>query len=104
MHRAGAADDAQTVGKVMQAAASSGECVVFPVHPRTRRALAGTAASNVRLVEPVGYLDMLQLQASARLVLTDSGGVQKEAYWLGTPCLTLRDETEWTETVAAGWN
>ena len=104
MHRAGAADDATTVAKVVHAAASSGEPVVFPVHPRTRRVLDGKAVSNVRFVEPVGYLDMLQLQASARLVLTDSGGVQKEAYWLGTPCLTLRDETEWTETVAAGWN
>jgi len=104
MHRAGSADDPATVARVVDAAAAGGEPVVFPVHPRTRRVLDGAAPSNVHVVEPVGYLDMLQLQSTARLVLTDSGGVQKEAYWLGTPCVTLRDETEWTETVAAGWN
>ena len=105
MHRAGTADDPATVARVMDAAAAGGEPVVFPVHPRTRRVLDGArVASNMHLVEPVGYLDMLQLEASARLVVTDSGGVQKEAYWLGTPCVTLRDETEWTETVEAGWN
>jgi UDP-N-acetylglucosamine 2-epimerase len=107
IHRAGTADDPATIDRVLRAIAGSGEPAVFPVHPRTRRALDADAArtyASIRFVDPVGYVDMLRLESSARLVVTDSGGVQKEAYWLGTPCLTLRDETEWTETVDAGWN
>jgi len=83
------------------------ETIVFPVHPRTSKALAsiqGSFKKHVRLIEPIGYLDMLMLEEHARLIATDSGGVQREAYFLGIPCLTLRDETEWTETVDAGWN
>jgi UDP-N-acetylglucosamine 2-epimerase (non-hydrolysing)/UDP-GlcNAc3NAcA epimerase len=85
--------------------------VVFPVHPRTRKHLAeygllqrAQAASHVQLLPPIGYLDLIKLAAGARAVLTDSGGLQKEAYVLGTQCITLRDRTEWVETVEAGWN
>ena len=83
------------------------ETVVFPAHPRTRAALddgAPALGDHVRLLPPVGYLDFAALASQARLVLTDSGGVQKEAYWYRVPCVTLRDATEWVETVETGWN
>jgi UDP-GlcNAc3NAcA epimerase len=83
--------------------------LVFPVHPRTRRMIEDPAfgwrpSPQLRLVEPLGYLDMLRLVEGARIVLTDSGGLQKEAFFLGRPCVTLRTETEWVETVSAGAN
>lgn len=81
--------------------------LVFPVHPRTRAAVSASGATIPRaltVIEPVSYLDMIRLIESARLVLTDSGGVQKEAAFLATPCITLRDETEWTETIDVGIN
>ncbi len=106
LHRAENVDDAALLTAWMRALAVA-EPIIFPAHPRTRAALerAGIAPPpNVRLIEPVGYLEMVALEASARAVLTDSGGVQKEAYLSRVPCLTLRGETEWVETVAAGWN
>ncbi len=82
--------------------------VVLPLHPRTRARLEAAGLldvlEDVRVVPPLGYLDFTALLLHARAVLTDSGGVQKEAYLAGVPCVTLRDRTEWTETVAAGWN
>jgi len=106
-HRAQNTDDPARLLRILGALAHASEPIVFPAHPRTIRALAALGAAvtaPIRIVDPVGYGDMLSLQRWARLVITDSGGVQKEAYWLGVPCVTLRDETEWTETVDAGWN
>jgi len=107
VHRAANTDDATRLASVLRALGMLTEPVVFPVHPRTRKAIldAGLATSaNVRLVDPLGYRDMLLLESNARCVLTDSGGVQKEAFFFGVPCVTLRDETEWPETVDCGWN
>lgn len=83
--------------------------VVLPLHPRTRLALQnhgllGEAKTCLRLIEPVGYLDMVMLEQNARLIATDSGGVQKEAFFYRVPCVTLRDETEWVELLDLGWN
>jgi UDP-GlcNAc3NAcA epimerase len=94
---------------VLNELANGGAPMVFPVHPRTRKvidtALPGwKAASNFRLIDPLGYLDMLRLVDAAHVVLTDSGGLQKEAFFVGRPCITLRTETEWVETVEAGGN
>src|SRR5207237_2337131 len=83
------------------------EPVVFPVHPRTRKALDGAGIeppANVRFLRPLGYLDFTALASQARVIATDSGGLQKEAYWYGVPCVTLRPSTEWTDTVEAGAN
>jgi UDP-GlcNAc3NAcA epimerase len=106
VHRAENTDDPRRLTAVVQALAQSPDPVVFPVHPRTRAALGASRSipASVRLIDPVGYLDMVRLESAARLIVTDSGGVQKEAYWLGVPCVTVRNETEWVETVAAGWN
>ena len=82
---------------------------MIPLHPRTRNVLNHLKAdfisnSHIRLIEPVGYMDMIQLESNARIIFTDSGGVQKEAYFAGVTCVTLRDETEWVETVESGVN
>lgn len=82
--------------------------IILPLHPRTRSRLEqfgiALSYSNIRVIEPVGYLEMVLLEKEAKIILTDSGGVQKEAYFHSTPCVTLRDETEWTELLATGWN
>jgi UDP-N-acetylglucosamine 2-epimerase len=93
--------------RIASALARLKEPVVFPAHPRTAAALREHGVElppNVRPQPPAGYLDFAALASQARIVLTDSGGVQKEAYWYGVPCVTLRTTTEWVETVEAGWN
>ncbi|MGC9221232.1 MAG: non-hydrolyzing UDP-N-acetylglucosamine 2-epimerase [Solirubrobacteraceae bacterium] len=110
-HRAGNVDDPQRLGALVELLSGLGQTVVLPLHPRTRACLeqAGLlarlhAAPQVRLSAPVGYVELTALLYNARAVLTDSGGLQKEAYLAGVPCVTLRSSTEWTETVQAGWN
>lgn len=107
VHRAANTDDPVRLANIVKALSQVGETVIFPVHPRTRGALQKLDVQfgdNVRLIEPVGYYDMMVLEENARIIATDSGGVQREAYFMKKPCLTLRDETEWTETVQVGWN
>ena len=110
-HRAGNVDPPERLRRLVELLESLPRPLVFPVHPRTRRRLEEegllerlAAADGLELAPPLGYLDFLELARNARAVLTDSGGVQKEAYLLGVPCVTLRDTTEWVETVDAGWN
>jgi UDP-N-acetylglucosamine 2-epimerase len=107
IHRPANADDAARMGKIIAALNAIEEPIVFPIHPRTRNSLAEmdiAFAPHIKVIDPVGYFDMIVLEENARLIATDSGGVQREAYFLKKPCLTLRDETEWTATVASGWN
>lgn len=78
--------------------------VVLPLHPRTRQRLDASITRHIRIIDPVGYLEMLLLESQAAIICTDSGGVQKEAYFHRVPCVTLRDETEWTELIHLGWN
>jgi UDP-N-acetylglucosamine 2-epimerase len=107
IHRAENTNDAERLRPIMRALAAVDAPVLCPAHPRLRNAIAQfdiSVPKNVMLSEPAGYVEMLALVTAARTVLTDSGGLQKEAYWLGVPCVTLRDETEWVETVQAGWN
>ncbi len=107
VHRSENTDDPHRLLNILSAFNTLEEPVLFPAHPRFRKVLAESGhqlKSHIKLIEPLGYFDMVTLTHSARLVLTDSGGLQKEAYWLGVPCVTLRDETEWVETVESGWN
>lgn len=133
VHRPENTDDPQRLRSIITALTQLAETepVIFPAHPRTRSALEAlgyqidtqvgshsaaavdyprahqctdTPSTGIRFIAPLGYLDMVRLSDSARVILTDSGGLQKEAFWLGTPCVTLRNETEWVETVQSGGN
>jgi UDP-GlcNAc3NAcA epimerase len=107
IHRAENTDDPMRLAEIIKGLAHAEMPVLLPIHPRTRTKLAemdGRTPENIRIVEPVGYLEMVWLEAHAALIATDSGGVQKEAYFHEKPCVTLRDETEWVELVEGGWN
>lgn len=107
IHRAENTDDADRLSGIADGLSTLGVQVVLPLHPRTRAALAAggiALGANVLVLPPQGYADVVALTARARCVVTDSGGLQKEAYWLGVPCVTVRTSTEWTETVSTGWN
>jgi UDP-GlcNAc3NAcA epimerase len=107
LHRAENTSDAGRLRLLLDVAGSLDLPVLFPIHPRTRHALAAEGiltSGKLRPVAPLGYIEMLAIEKHARAILTDSGGVQKEAYFLGVPCVTLRERTEWPETVEAGAN
>jgi len=110
LHRAENTDHPKKLTSILEALDEIGKNtpVILPLHPRTKKMIKVyhlfSDFKNIRFIEPVSYLDMLQLEKKAKAILTDSGGVQKEAYWFRTPCFTLREETEWVETIISGWN
>jgi UDP-GlcNAc3NAcA epimerase len=110
LHRAENTDDSKRLKPILEALNEIGKDtpIILPLHPRTKKMMKVyhlfPQSQYIKLIEPVSYFDMLVLEKNARAVLTDSGGIQKEAYWLKVPCFTLRDETEWVETVKSGWN
>ena len=116
LHRPYNVDDPEKLLNILTVLSELSKKVIFPVHPRTKNILEnpayvplnniGTSAGrqSIKLIKPVGYLDFIKLQSHAYKIITDSGGIQKEAYILRKPCITLRPETEWVETVDAGWN
>lgn len=105
IHRAENTDHPERLQSILEAFSQLNSTIVWPIHPRTRNLLSRfTIPDNLSIIKPVPYLSMLTLISSASKVFTDSGGLQKEAVWLGTPCITMRDETEWTETLSGNWN
>jgi UDP-GlcNAc3NAcA epimerase len=110
LHRAENTDNPKRLKSILQALNEIGKDfpVVLPLHPRTKKMMKAyhlfPETQRIKLIDPVSYLDMLKLEKNAKAILTDSGGVQKEAYWFAVPCFTLRDETEWVETIRSGWN
>jgi UDP-N-acetylglucosamine 2-epimerase len=108
LHRAENVDNPIRLRSIVKGIQEAKTKIIFPIHPRTANRLREfnipLNQSKIKSIEPVGYIDMLKLLKHAKLVLTDSGGLQKEAFWSQTPCITLRDSTEWVETVEAGVN
>ncbi len=107
IHRAENTNDPKRLKGIVDGLNNSGASIVLPLHPRTQNYLNDyklSLSENIRVIDPVGYLDMVRLESTCSKIVTDSGGVQKEAFFLGKPCITMRDETEWVETVNNGWN
>lgn len=107
IHRAENTNDIERLKNIIEALNESNETIVLPLHPRTKKFIEQYGLNfnnNIKIIEPVGYLEMLMLEANSKKIVTDSGGVQKEAYFMNKPCVTMRDETEWVETVEVGWN
>jgi UDP-N-acetylglucosamine 2-epimerase len=110
LHRAENTDNTKRLKSILKALNETGKNtpVILPLHPRTKKMMDTyhllPEAKWIKIIDPVSYLDMLTLEKNAKAILTDSGGVQKEAYWFKVPCFTLREETEWVETVKSGWN
>jgi UDP-GlcNAc3NAcA epimerase len=109
LHRPRNVDKERDLKIILETLAKSKEKIIFPVHPRTKKNIKKfnfkiEKYPNILFIKPVGYLDMLILEKNAKKILTDSGGIQKESSWLKVPCITLRDKTEWRETIKDGWN
>lgn len=110
IHRQENTSNLENLTSILQVLMESEEKIVFPIHPRTKKVLEKIESlnredlENFLFIKPVSYLDMFSLEKNAKKIVTDSGGVQKEAYWFRVPCITLREETEWVETVEARWN
>ncbi|WP_186279987.1 non-hydrolyzing UDP-N-acetylglucosamine 2-epimerase [Fluviicola chungangensis] len=107
IHRAENTNSLERLTAIVSGLNACKELVVLPLHPRTLKYITDYGlklADTIRVIEPVGYLDMVRLESTAKKIVTDSGGIQKEAFFLGIPCITMRDETEWVETVHNGWN
>ncbi|MCW6090318.1 non-hydrolyzing UDP-N-acetylglucosamine 2-epimerase [Clostridium sporogenes] len=107
IHRAENTNDINRLKNIIEALNKSRNKIVLPLHPRTKKYIENynlQFSDNIKLIEPVGYLDMITLEMNSQKIVTDSGGVQKEAFFMKKPCITMRDETEWVETVQNGWN
>jgi UDP-GlcNAc3NAcA epimerase len=107
VHRAENTDDPVKLANIIGAFNELGTNIILPLHPRTRKYITASGLrfnQNIYVIDPIGYLEMLELEMNCSCIITDSGGVQKEAYFLQKPCITLREQTEWLETVETGWN
>ncbi|MCY6958622.1 non-hydrolyzing UDP-N-acetylglucosamine 2-epimerase [Clostridium brassicae] len=107
IHRAENTNSVEKLKNIFKGLNESGQNIILPLHPRTKKYIKKyniILEDNIKIIEPLGYLDMIMLEDNSKKIVTDSGGVQKEAFFLGKPCITLRSETEWVETVENGWN